>query len=308
MRTASIAAARRLPLILAAMFATAATLPAQAQGTISSGTTYLQFVGTPFGTTAGNANLLFGGTSAFATDNLYRLGWSYNQGVGTSNRPFSALDTPAASYVGNTAYFTWTNAGAGPAGVARWDATLAVSLTELSPTPGSSEPGAAQVDTFLLFTAAATNSAPVSFSVFHDIDFDIKGTSAAGNDVYRVLNDQGVLGRATDTTSSNYAEFLGLAASRYEFNTGAALRARLGATGSGTGTGNLSTPAGTSVANWASTDGAVAFQWIETLAPGESMTILTSFTINSPVPEPASLLLMLGGGALLLQARRRRAD
>lgn len=294
------------PIVATAMLLAAALLPAHAQGIINSGTTYLQWVGTPYGTTAGNANLLFGSTSAFATDNLYRMGWSYNQGAGTSNRPFSALDTPSASYVGNTAFFTWTNAGAGPAGTARWNAALSVTLTELAPTPGSSEPGAARVDSYLIFTAAATNSAPVNFSLFHDLDFDIKGVSSAGNDVYRVLNSNAVLGRATDTTSTNFADFLALSASRYEFNTGAALRARLGANGSGVGTGNLSTPVGTAVADWAGTDGAVAFQWTQTLAPGESVEILNSFTINSPVPEPASVLLMLGGGALLLAARRRR--
>ncbi len=296
-------AARRLPLILAAMLATA-TLPAWAQGTISSGTTFLQFVGTPFSTTAGNANLLFGSPSAFATENLFRMGWSYNQGPATSNRPFSSLDTPAATYSGNTATFTWTNAGAGTAGFARWNATLVVTLTEIAPTPGGSVPGAARVDSQLTFTAAAANAGAIAYNVFHDLDFDIAG---AGSDTFRVLNNTAVQGRATDAVSSTYAEFVGGGATRYEFNTGAALRTKLGATSGGAGTGNLTTLAGTSASDWASTDGAVAFQWARTLAPGESAVINSSFTINSPVPEPASLLLMLGGGALLLGARRRRA-
>ena len=294
----------RLSWCLAALLA-ATVLPAQAQGTVQSGTTYLQFVGTPFGTTAGNINLLFGSPSAFATDNLFRLGWSYNQGSATNNRPFSALDTPTASYVGNSATFNWTNAGAGAAGFARWNATLVMTLTEIAPTPGSSEPGAARVDSLLTFTAAAANATAIGFNLFHDLDFDVKGTSTAGNDTYRVLDNLAVLGRATDGTSGYYAEFLGVGATRYEFNTGSALRARLGV--ASPGTGNLATLAGTSASDWASTDGAMAFQWARTLAPGESAVIESSFTINSPVPEPGSALLMLGGAALLLGARRRKA-
>ncbi|MFN9745406.1 MAG: PEP-CTERM sorting domain-containing protein [Betaproteobacteria bacterium] len=291
-----------LGFVMAALL-TAVGLPAQAQGTISSGTTFLQFVGTPFGTTAGNANLLFGSASAFGTENLYRLGWSYNQGAGTSNRPFSSLDTPTASYVGNVATFNWTNAGAGTSGFARWNATLVVTLTEIAPTPGGSVPGSARVDSRLTFTAAAANAGNVAYNIFHDIDLDIAG---AGTDTYRVLDNAAVLGRATDGTSSTYGEFVGAGATRYEFNTGSALRTRVGATSGGTGTGNLATSAGASAADWASTDGAVAFQWSRTLAPGESTVIQSSFTINSPVPEPASAVLMLGGGALLLAARRRR--
>lgn len=291
-----------LGFVMAALLATAA-LPAQAQGTISSGTTFLQFVGTPFGTTAGNANLLFGSTSAFGTENLYRLGWSYNQGVGTSNRTFSSLDTPTATYSGNTATFSWTNAGAGTTGFARWNATLVVTLTEIAPTPGGSVPGAARVDSQLSFTAASANAGSIAYNIFHDIDLDIAG---AGSDTYRVLDNSAVLGRVTDTASTTYGEFIGVGATRYEFNTGSALRTRVGATSGGTGTGNLATLAGSSAADWASTDGAVAFQWARTLAPGENTVIQSSFTINSPVPEPGSTLLMLGGGALLLAVRRRR--
>lgn len=289
--------------VAAAALLAAATMPALAQGTISSGTTFLQFVGTPFGTTSGNANLLFGSPSAFGTESLFRMGWSYNQGPATSNRPFSSLDTPSATYAGNVATFNWTNAGAGTAGFARWNATLVVTLTEIAPTPGGSTPGSARVDSQLTFTAAAGNSAAIAYNLFHDLDIDIAG---AGGDTFRVLDNAAVLGRATDASSATYAEFVGGGATRYEFNTGSVLRSRLGATSGGTGTGNLATLAGTSASDWASTDGAVAFQWARTLAPGESTVVLSSFTINSPVPEPTSALLMLGGGALLLAARRRR--
>jgi hypothetical protein len=292
----------------AALLVCLAAPAAWAQGTISSGSTFLSFVGTPFGTGSGNANLLFGSTSAFGTDQLFRSGWAYNQGVGTSNRPFSALDTPVQSYVGNLATLNWSNAGAGTAGFARWNAQMTVTLTEIA-AGVSGAPGQARVDTSLTFTSNLGNVNSISFSVFNDLDLDIIGTgsSNAAGDTYRVLDASAVSGRAFDASGSNYGEFLGGGATRYEFNTGTALRTKLGFV-SGTGTGDLSTLAGAAAADWTSTDGAVAFQWTRTLAPGQSFSVLSSFTINTPVtavPEPASGLLMLGGAACLLWARRR---
>jgi PEP-CTERM motif len=294
--------------------AAAATLllsgAALAQGTISSGTTFLSFTGTPMSTGTGNAGLFFGSTSAFATDELVRYGWAYNQGVGTQNRPFSSLDTPTQSYAGNVATFTWNNAGAGTSGFARWNAVLTVTLTQLAPTPGGNAPGQARVDSQLLFISNAANTGAIAFNLFHELDLDIIGTNAnAGpGDTYSVIATDGssTAGRAFDPSGSNFAEFDAANAARYEFNTGSALRTKLGST-SGTGSGNLTTLAGTTAANWASTDGAVAFQWQPTLAPGQSVLVSTSFTINTPVPEPGTWAMLLAGLAVVgrLAARRR---
>lgn len=279
--------------------------PAAAQGTVQSGTTYLQFTGTPLAAGTGNANLFFGSNSAFATDMLYRYGWSYNQGVGTTNRPFSALDTPAASYSGNVATFTWTNAGAGTAGFARWDAVMTITLTELAAgTPSVS--GQARVDTALSFRASSGNAAPINFNLFHELDLDITGSSGPGGDTFRVLDANAVSGRAFDA-SGNYAEFLGTGAQRYLFATGAALRSGLNG-----GSSNLGTLAGTVQPDWASSDGAVGFQWGRTLAPGEAFSVSSSFTINSPVPEPGTWALMAGGllalcGLVRPASKRRKA-
>jgi hypothetical protein len=302
---------KSLCLSLLALSACMLTGAASAQGSISSGTTFLSFVGTPFGTGSGNANLLFGSSSAFGTDQLFRTGWAYNQGPATSNRPFSTLDTPTQSYSGNVATLTWANAGAGTAGFARWDAVMTITLTEIAPSPGGSVPGRARVDTALSFKSSSGNAGSIAFNVFNDLDLDIIG-SGVGNalgDTYRVLDasaGSGISGRAFDSSGSNYAEFIGAGAQRYEFNTGSALRTKLGIT-SGAGSGALTAAAGTAVSDWASTDGAVAFQWTRTLAPGESFSINTSYTINSPIPEPAtSALLGVGAVWLAMAVRRRR--
>lgn len=281
-----------------------------AAGNIDSGTTQLQFTGTPFSTGSGNANLFFGG--AFnGTDMLSMLNWSYNQGGATSNRPFSSLGGPTESYVGDTATFTWTNAGAGASGVARWDAVMTVKLSQI--TPGSTNnPGAAQVDTSLVFKANANNAGNVNFTVFHHLNMDIIGSNvnASPDDTHRVLDPMAITARAFDSTGPHYSEMVAVGAQRYEFNTGSALRTKLGIT-SGTGSGNLSVPAGTAVPDYfpgGTAEGAAAFQWTRLLAPGESMTLDTSFTVNAPIPEPGTYSLMaLGLAAVGMLVRRRKS-
>lgn len=280
-----------------------------AQGNINSSGTRLEFVGTPFSSSSGNANLWFGGATFNGTDMLSMIGWAYNQGAATSTRPFSSLDTPAATYIGDTATFAWTNAGAGSAGVARFDAVMTVKLTQIAP-GAANTPGAALITTNLNFKASAANAASVPFSVFHHLNLDIFGTNVNGgpDDIYAVLDSNEIRIRAFDSTSAaHYAEMQALGAQRYELNTGTNLRTKLGLTSGSAAFQNLSTLAGTSVANFSSTDGSAAFQWSQTLAPGQSMDIQTSFTINAPVPEPATWgLLALGLAAVVGAARCRR--
>jgi hypothetical protein len=297
-------------LALAALLALSGA--AQGAGIIQSGTTYLQFTGTPFSGTSGDANLFFGSSSAFSTDMLYKYGWAYHQGVGTSTRTFSGLGGPVESYSGDTATFTWTNAGAGSAGFARWDAVMTIKLMQLSPTPGSNLPGQAYIDTRLSFKSNAANSGNITFTVFNLQDFDILGTNAnAGpGDTYTVLDASGVRLKALDPTKTFFAESRGWGATRYELNTGSNLRNKLGFDSDQTAAfQNLTTLAGTTAANLVNADGALAYQWTQTLAPGQSMDIHTAFAVNMPVPEASTHAMMSAGllGLAALRLRRRRA-
>lgn len=292
------------------LFAVLATGNAFAQGNINSGGAKLEITGTPFSTGSGNANLWFGGATFNGTDMLSMVNWSYNQGGVTSTRPFSSLDTPVATYIGDTATFTWTNAGAGSAGVARFDAVMTMKLTQLAP-GATNVPGAAIVTTNLNFKANAGNAAAVPFTIYHHVNLDIFGTNvnAAPDDVYAVLDSNEIRLRAFDSTSAAYyGEMQALGAQRYELNTGTNLRTKLGIATGTAGFQNLSTLAGTSVANFASTDGSAAFQWGQSLAPGQSIDIQTSFTVNAPVPEPTTFTLLALGLLAVVGLARRSAQ
>lgn len=280
-----------------------------AQGNINSGGARLEFTGTPFSTGSGNANLWFGGATFNGTDMLSMVNWAYNQGTGTSTRPLSSLDTPVATYIGDTATFTWANAGAGVSGFARFDAVMTVKLTQIAP-GATNVPGAAIVTTNLNFRSNAANAGSIPFTVFHHLNLDIFGTNVNGgpDDVVSVLDSSEIRARIFDSTSATYyGEMQALGAQRYEFNTGTNLRSKLGLTSGSAAFQNLTTLAGTSVAPFSSTDGSAAFQWGQTLAPGQSFAIQTSFTVNAPVPEPGTgALLALGLAAVAGAARRRK--
>jgi hypothetical protein len=261
--------------------------------------------------TSGNAqlNLLESGGAVFAASNgdagfapdgglpandqLFKYTWYYRTQNNNTNRLFSSLDTPTKTVSGDTATFTWTNAGPGAVGNERFDATLTVKLTD------GGTANAAKVESTMTFKASAGNAAARTYQIFNIVDLDLSGT--ATDDLGSRPNAGDDLLRFTESSSASYGEFRGtLSPPNWEINTGSALRNKLNS-----GSANL---ANSTVVG--SGDLAGAFQWSFNLNPGESRTFSTIFTINTPaeitstVPEPGSLGLALLVAGLLPFARR----
>jgi hypothetical protein len=270
-------------LLFASAIAMAFSAHAFAGGTITNGTATLQFVGNPiFSAPNGDANLTFPGV----LDQQSRYTWYYRTAVGTNNI-FSALDTPVESYSGNTATITYTNAGPGVAGVARFDAKFTITLN-------SSASGVCVVNTTLVFTASASNTSTQTFSLFHIIGFDLAANGQP--DVYHVINSSGVSGSISDTGSSNFVQFRGDNATRYEFNLGSTLNSE-----AGSGLNNFATGAGTTASDFSSSIGGAGMQFTRTLAPGQSATITTSYALNRPTQLAISSITRGANGHALLQ-------
>jgi hypothetical protein len=271
-------------LALSTLALVAASSSAFGAFTLTSGNATFSASGTPnFGdSTVTTADFRPEGGST--TDHIFYYNWSY-RAPGAGNRGFSFLDTPVVSVTGDTATFTYTNAGPNPVGFNRFNAVLTLKLTDLATT------GHAQLDATLVFTAATTNTGATTWAVFNGQDFDVSGTTASDailvNDVNAVEYTQ------TDTVTGFFAKAQGFGASRYQVGTSSGIRGLL------TG-GSLANLNNTNTV--ATGDNAGAFQWDFSLQPGESKTIASSFIV-APAPGAAGMLGLAGVAAL----RRRRA-
>ncbi len=255
---------RKLLAAAAALACTAGSAHAQFVFSLTDGLTNLYWV-YPFDNPNANCNLTSGpGT----VDQMSMLSWYYRTPLNNQNTQFSKWDTPTYSQPApNQVVFTWTNAGPGLAGVERFNAQLTATLTQ------GLAPGQAIVDQVMVFQAHPDNTATRTYQVFVCVDEDLGGvgtTNVATKQVadasqVRVYQDTGtVLGQP-----SNFGYIIAEACNRFEVNSGVFFRQKLysGAydlIGSTTYTGDAST----------------AFQWSLTLAPGESRTLHSKFSVN----------------------------
>ncbi|MBL8761731.1 MAG: hypothetical protein JNL50_10550 [Phycisphaerae bacterium] len=238
---------------------------AHAGGAIADGDAVLIFQGIPpFSITAGDSTLF---TDATFIDEAYKYSWHYRTAGNNTNRLFSGLDTPTEHYFKNTATFVWTNAGPGPEGQERFDATLVVRLFD------GPSPHMVRVEHTLEFRSHSNTTQ--TFQVFNLVDMDIEASPS--NDSVLIADAGRVLARQRDTGTNAISEIVGTGAARYEVGSGSTLRNKLNS-----GAANLSNAAGP-----AGGDVGAAFQWTLTLAPGEARVIRGGFTINMPGPCPA---------------------
>ncbi|MFN9992757.1 MAG: GC-type dockerin domain-anchored protein [Phycisphaerales bacterium] len=250
---------RHLPFTLYPLAASTAF----AGGTITSGDASLQFVGVPvFSTNLGDTTFK---TDATAPDQGYKLTWYYRTQFNNTNRFMSSLDTPVESYVGNTAVFTYTNAGPGPSGQERFDAVITSELSDGTTTNQS------RVTTSCRAKSRATTTLTYQFFLVVDLDLAGGAGNPATDDVQTIaFNGADVNVLQSETSSINFANIAARSPTRYQIGSGSAIRSLLGS-----GQGNLNNLTAPFTG-----DGAVAFQFTRTLQPGEEVTLSAAFAIN----------------------------
>lgn len=209
-------------------------------------------------------------TDTGVRDQLYKYCWYYRTQQDNMNRLFSDLDRPIESVSGNTLTLTYTNAGPSPAGIERFNATFTITLLD------GTAPGSVRVSTRLSVTSLASTTRLLT--IMHICDLDLSGGEPnwAPDDSAQVTAAGSV--RQVESSSSNFAEIVGVGASRTKIDSGFNLRTAI----NGTRNGLISSP----ISSVFSGDAAAAFQWNLTIAPGETKVIDSSFAINLPAIAP----------------------
>jgi hypothetical protein len=233
-----------------------------AGGTITAGNASFRLLGTPsaFDSNLGDCTLL---TDPGMIDQGYKYTWYYRTQNNNQNRFMSFLDSPVETYSGNTATIRYTNAGPGVAGFERFDATITVTLED------GLQPDQARVRSTCVFTSRASTTRV--YQLFNLIDLDLAGgvPNSAPDDVFAYNLFTSTVTQ-TEASSDNVAIIHADNPSKWEVGAASALRAKLNG-----GANDLNS----SLFPFAG-DGAAAFQWSLVLAPGESFTASTVFTIN----------------------------
>lgn len=243
-----------------------------------------------------------GSPPVFTTNPLPRLLFYYRTEADNTNRLFSFVDTPVVNFSGNSATVTYTNAGPGVAGTARFNAVFTFTLN-------STGAGNAFLTTAFTITSSAANTQARTFSFFQLLDLDASGTG--GDDTFTTTSSTAgsTVVRATDGTS-NFIEVTGNGISRYEINTRSNLyNLRIGGSGAGGGANNFNQLAG-SIQPAQAGDQALGLQWAATLNPGQSISWSSTIGFNTTVPEPSTTLALgalgLAGAVALRRGRIAR--
>lgn len=240
-----------------------------------------------------------GSYPVFTNNPMSRLLFYYRTEADNTNRLFGFVDTPVVNFSGNTATVTYTNAGPGTVGTARFNAVFTFTLN-------STGAGNAFLTTAFTITASAANTQARTFNFFQLIDADVSGNGTDDNFNVNSSTSGSTVVRATDGTS-NFIEVTGNGISRYEINTRSTFyNSRIGGAGAGAGSANFNQLAG-SVQPAQSGDQALGLQWAATLSPGQSISWSSTIGFNTTIPEPSTYALCLSGlaaGGLWLRRRR----
>ncbi|MBL8885550.1 MAG: hypothetical protein JNK16_02725 [Phycisphaerales bacterium] len=231
--------------------------------TISDGTATFQMLTPAFATTLGDATLRNEGVAS--PDIQYKYCWYYRTEVSSTNTVMSKWDTPTAYTQGNQTRLTWTNAGPGVAGLARFNAELVLRLRH--------GPGLNQTRLFSKMTFQSAADSPRLFNLFHLADLDMPGgTPNAATDDRQAFNSNTGVATFSETSSVNVGRLIAADYQAFDVASGSVLRAELGS-----GSGSLFDQ------TQYSGDGAAAYQWAWTLQSGETKVVRVGQSFNASV-------------------------
>jgi hypothetical protein len=232
------------------------TSQAALAGTITNGDASLNIVGPPvWSSNLGNGTLL---TDTGATDQLYQYCWYFRGPTNNQNRYFSYSGSPTETWSGSTATITYTNVG--PSSWDLMNATFVIKLLD-GPSPD-------QVQVTCDLTASNPTTHSLTWQFFNLLELNLNGQTSGYTSMITNVNEA----RGTFSLGSNYGEFLGVGATRYQAGQASTIRGYFNG-----GAYDLTNAVGPYNGN-----GAVAYQWSVTLAPGGSTTIRSGFSINRP--------------------------
>ena len=215
-----------------------------------------------------------------STDHLFQNYWWYRIGGQLQETAFS-FPADSESYVGNVATLDWSVS----AGIFQFRENLRIQLND----GGSPDEAIVQGEMTITNNSGGANSV----SLLNCADLDVSQT--VGSDSATIAGDMMTI---TDGTTGDFVEFEGVGANTFQVTAFPILVSILN-------DGNLDNLNNTRLP-FGPGDSMGVYQRDFNLAPGQSQTVVERIAVNSPVPEPATMLIL--GGALAALAARRRTQ